>query len=153
MDTQEEIKQLKKRISELEEQVKKEQEFPKDGDEYWYLGSSGEVMNTVCGDYAFEIDRLEFGNIFKTKKQAEFAGEKIKVETELQKLSRPFENGKFNYYISLSVDDDVVEAKVHFIRFYCSQGTIYFGSEEKAQQAIEAVGEDRVKKYIFGMEE
>ena len=70
----------------------------------------------------------------------------------MRKYGRSFENGKFNYYISLSVDDDVVEAKVHFIRFYCSQGTIYFESEEKAQQAIEAVGEERIKKYIFGVE-
>ena len=34
-----------------------------------------------------------------------------------------------------------------------SQGTIYFESKEKAQQAIETVSEERIKKYIFGVED
>lgn len=151
MDTQEEIKQLKKRISELEEQVNKEQEFPKDGDEYWYLGSSGEVMNTTCGDYDFEIDRLEFGNIFKTKKQAEFAREKIKVEAELRKFSKPFEEREDNWMFMWNGYDDnfVTESFSRIIHL----GAIYFESEEKGQQAIESVGEERIKKYLFGVEE
>lgn len=150
MNTQEEIKQLKERITELEEQVKKEQEFPKDGDEYWYLGSSGEVMNTMCGDYDFEIDRLEFGNIFKTKKQAEIAGEKIKVETELRKLSRPFAWGEENWYLTMESDKDI---SIVYDNYVLHQGTVYFESEAKSYQVIKSVGEERIKKYLFGLEE
>lgn len=148
MDTQEEIKQLKKRIAELE----LAQEFPQQDNTYWYVSMRGNIFTSQWEGFPSEVAMLKFGNIFRTEDQAKFAVEKLKVEAELRKFSRPFENGKFNYYISLSVDDDVVEAKVHFIRFYCSQGTIYFESEEKAQQAIEAVGEERIKKYIFGVE-
>ena len=40
-------------------------------------------------------------------------------------------------------------------RFFAEVGmnVIYFESQEKAQQAIQSVGEERVKKYIFGVED
>ena len=34
-----------------------------------------------------------------------------------------------------------------------TQGAIYFESREKVEEAIDAVGEDRIKKYIFGVED
>ena len=151
MNLQEELKALKERISELEERVKDEREFPQYGDAYWFIDSTGEVINKKWEGLSFEIERLEFGNIFKTKEQVEFGFEKLKVEAELRKFSRPFENGKFNYYIFFYIDGDDVE--VGYKRSCCSQGAIYFESEEKAQQAIESVGEERIKKYIFGVED
>ena len=161
MSLQEEIKKINERIEALNKDMQSlmseldagvENDFPQDGEEYWYIDDDAEVMNIEWYDSEYSRGRVSIGNIFRNEKEAEFAVGKLKVEAELRKFSRPFENGKFNYYISLSVDDDVVEAKVQFIGFYCSQGTIYFESEEKAQQAIEAVGEERIKKYIFGEE-
>lgn len=155
MNLQEEMLKIKNEmIDEFDKRVEAlkvdGQEFPQDGDEYWYIDDEGDILNERWDGLDFEEYRLAVGNIFKTKDQARFAVEKLKVEAEQRKFSRPFENGKYNYYIFLSVDDDVVE--VDFIWFYCSQGTIYFESEEKAQQAIESVGEERIKKYLFGVE-
>jgi len=128
-----------------------EQEFPQVGDDYWFINSTGNVINEKWGGLRFEKDRLEFGNVFQTEQQAQFAVEKLKVEAELRKYSRPFECGAFNCCISLDKDD--VCFYLDSSRYFQSQGTIYFESRIKAQQAIESVGEERIKKYIFGVED
>lgn len=151
MNLQEELKTLKERIAELEELAKEEQEFPQEDDKYWYLGSSGEVMNTICGGFDFEIDRLEFGNIFKTKEQAEFVGEKLKVEAELRKFSRPFECGENNHIICMEKNINRLFTIGRLVDHY--QGAIYFESKGKAEEAIRSVGAERIEKYIFGVED
>lgn len=151
MDTQEEIKQLKKRIAELEEQVKEEQEFPRIGDKYWYLGDTGEMLYENWDNVSFEEDRLGIGNVFKTEDEAKFAKKKLKVEAELRKYSRGFEVNKANYLIVC--DTRIGELDTLFMDRYDVQGAIYFESKEEGQQAIEKVGEERIKKYIFGVEE
>lgn len=151
MNVQDEIKSLKKRIAELEEQVEQEKEFPQDGDTYFFVDNYAEVMGSVWHGDDYDQGRSSIDNVFKTKGQAEFAVEKLKVEAELRKFSKPFELGSFNHYIFLDTGSDYLD--VDSLSYCHSQGTIHFESEEKAQQAIEAVGEDRIKKYIFGVED
>ena len=150
MNLQMEINSLKQRIAELEELVKEEQEFPQDGDGYWYIDDYGYILSEKWGGLDFEEFRLEIGNVFKTKEQAEFSVEKLKVEAELRKYSRPFEYGKFNHYLFLDIDGD--SFRTDFTSYCPPQGAIYFESEEKAQEAVSTVGKERVKKYIFGVE-
>ena len=85
MNLQMEINSLKQRITELEEQAKEEQDFPQDGDEYWYLDTTGDILHEIWGDFRFEKDMLEIGNVFKTEEEAKFAVEKLKAEAELRK--------------------------------------------------------------------
>ena len=151
MNVQDEIKALKERIAELEELAKKEQEFPLYGDGYWYIDDYGYILNEKWDGLDFEEFRLEIGNVFKTKQQAELAVEKLKVETELRKFSRPFKCGEINRYIFLDTDSECLD--VVGLSYSQYQGTIYFESEEKAQQAIDTIGEERIKKYIFGVED
>ena len=151
MSIQDEIKALKKRIAELEELAKEEQDFPQDGDTYWCV-VDGLLSNWSIyeGDYVDRGRKLS-GNFFRTREQAHFAVEKLKVEAELRKFSRPFEYGKFNYYLFFDIDGD--DFKTDFSSYCKSQGAIYFESVEKVQQAVSTVGEDRIKKYIFGVED
>ena len=151
MNLQEELKALKERIAELEEQVKGEQEFPQDGDAYWFIDDEGGMSSTFYKNYYLDIYRQKIGNIFRTEEEAEFAAKKLRVEAELRKFSRPFEYGKFNYYLFLNIKSDSLDTQ--FTSYCPPQGAIYFESEEKAQQAIEAVGAERIKKYIFGVED
>ena len=99
MNLQEELKALKKRIAELEELAKEEQEFPQDGDDYCYTTMLGRVCHGSWDNLNSETSMIELGNIYRTEEEAEFAVEKLKVEAELRKFSRPFEYGKFNYYL------------------------------------------------------
>lgn len=151
MNAQDEIKALKERIAELEEQAKQEREFPQFGDDYWYVDSDTEVMDTASYDGEYDQGRLSIGNVFKTKEQAEFAVEKLKVESELRKFSRPFESGENNYYISFETYDKIID--IDSLLYHQTQGVIYFGSREEGKEAIETVGEERIKKYLFGVEE
>ena len=151
MNLQEELKVLKERITELEEQAKEEQEFPKDYDEYWYIDSDGDILNDEWGGFASEEGMLEIGNIFKTKEEAEFAVEKLKVEAELREFGRPFDEDDNNYFIELSMFDKTLT--IDDDECWQIQGVIYFESTEKALQAVDAVGQERIKKYIFGLED
>ena len=145
------IEELEKELLELKEQVKGQQEFPQSGERYWYNNGGGMVNSCFWKSEQFDLNRYRIGNMFKTEKEAEFAVEKLKVEEELRKFSRPFEYGKFNHYLFLDIDGDSFRTDV---TSYCPpQGAIYFESEEKVQQAIKSVGEDRIKKYIFGVED
>lgn len=107
-------------------------------------------MTSTWEGFPSEKDMLKIGNIFKTKEQAEFAVEKLKVEAELRKFSRPFEEDEYNSFISLYMPDKTVA--VDACMYWQKQGVIYFESDKKAQQAIESVGQERIKKYIFGVE-
>ena len=151
MDLQEELKALKERIAELEEQAKQEREFPQYGNTYWCINSYGVVSKEIWDGCDIEKDMFEIGNMFRTKEQADFAVEKLKVEAELQKFGRPFEYGKFNYNLLFDIDGNNFRTDV---TSYCPpQGAIYFESEEKAQEAVYTVGKERIKKYIFGVED
>lgn len=155
MNIQERIEALETEFAEklkaLKAETQQEQEFPKRGDKYWFVDSDTEVIASKWFCDVWDQGRLSIGNIFRTKEQAEFAAEKLKVEAELRKFSRPFECGAFNCCISLDTDEDCFY--VDSSRYFQSQGTIHFESKVKAQQAIESVGEERIKKYIFGVEE
>ena len=151
MNLQEELKALKERIAELEEQAKEEQEFPQDGDTYSYINTYGGVESDIWEGHFAERSMVKIGNFFKTEEEAEFEVEKLKVEAELRKFSRPFKVDKDNtglYYGHESGEIMFTEVKT------CQmQGAIYFESRDKAQQAIKSVGEERIKKYIFGVED
>ena len=150
MNLQEELKALKDRIVELEELAKDEREFPKYGDTYWCINAYGGVSKEIWDGYDIEKDMLEIGNGFRTEQEAEFAVEKLKVEAELRKFSRPFEPTADNFFM---VYDKYLES----LENNCSlktdiQGVIYFGSREELRKAAQSVGVDRIKKYIFGVE-
>ena len=149
MNVQDELKALKERIAELEEQAKQEREFPQFGDDYWYVDSDTDVMDTASYDGEYDRGRLSIGNVFKTKEQAEFQVEKLKVEAELRKFSRPFKEDEYNSFIELYMFDKTLTVDSN--EYWQTQGVIYFESDEKAQQAIDTVGEERIKKYIFGV--
>ena len=155
MNLQEEILKIKNEmLDEFDKRVeslKEQQEFPQDGDMYWIIEDSTEVSRYAWEGDDFDNQHLPVGNVFKTREQAEFAVEKLKVEAELRKLSGHFEEGKNNYFMVF--DTNYASVDILGMSYSRVQGVIYFESEEKGQQAIESVGEYRIKKYIFGVED
>ena len=151
MNLQMEINSLKQRIAKLEELAKEEQKFPQDGKTYSYINTYGGVESDVWEGHFAERNMVKIGNFFKTEEEAEFIAEKLKVEAELRKYSKLFEYGKFNYYLFFDIDGN--SFRTDFTSYCPPQGAIYFESEEKAQQAVSTVGKERIKKYLFGVED
>ena len=156
MNIQERIEALEtefaEKIKALKAEVQREQEFPQDGDSFYSISETGNIEGgMIWGGYPVDTDRMAIGNVFKTKEQAEFAIEKLKVEAELRKFGRPFECGKVNHCLLYDTDSDYLEFDIR--NYYMTQGSIYFESAEKVRQAISEIGEERIKKYIFGVED
>lgn len=150
---------------------KKECWEPKKDEKYYYITDCGDVDNhlysnlVVNDDYLYanwliERARFNMGNCFKTKEEAEHMVEKLKVIHELQKFA--YENNEkeidWNNFSQnkfyLIYDSDVNNIFIDYFSFTRTNPfNIYFTSFKIAKRAIEAVGEDRIKKYYFDIEE
>jgi len=122
------------------------------GDIYYFIETNGEVYSCHWLADEQDLSRREIGNVFLTKEEAEFELERRKCEAIMLKYGRRlFKPRDYNYL--LRFDDDDKQAFVDFWRLNRFQGTIYFDTEELAQKAIEEIGKERLKKYIFRVEE
>lgn len=124
---------------------------------YWLIDNSG-VCNFNYNDDSTDKFLYNIGNCFKTKEEAEFAVEKLKVITEFKRFA--LENNKCEldwndeFQEKYSIYYNVKKRKID-IEYWCiyKENTIYFSSKEIAERAIKAIGEDRLKKYYFEVED
>jgi len=144
------IKELSEEIEKLKAEKENEPWKPKGGEWYWYIDVDVDPCTARWSGYSHHENRYIIGNVFRTKEEAEFRVEQLKVEAELRWFSRPFKNDSENYTLRYWQDEDILE----IICFELSQcGNLYFPSGEIAQKAIDTVGEERIKKYYFGVGE
>lgn len=155
MNIQERIEALEAEFNEKIKALKAEEnqgdEFPQYKDTYYYIQSSGRIDWLPWVDDDIGLRQQGLGNVFRTIEQAEFAVEKLKVEAELRKFSRPFEYGENNHIICVEKNINRLFTIGRLVDHY--QGAIYFESKGKAEEAIRSVGAERIEKYIFGVEE
>ena len=133
---------------------------PKKGDRYYYIYHTGFIF--YCGYSEDNMDKaiINIGNCFKTEEDAKHMVEKFKVIRELQKFANENNEEKidwknktqYKYYLVYDTEDE--ELYVDYA-VYCKREplNIYFTSCKIAKRAIEAVGEDRIKKYYFNVED
>lgn len=174
MTIQQQIEQLKKefeiKIAELEKQAKAEEQKqskvwkPKKGEDYWVM-FDGEIDTDIWeydGDDGYDNRRYIRGNIFKTKEEAEWADQHRIVATELKRFvqendPRPITEEDWEneavakYYIIYDNVADVV--RIYTTGYYLVANQVYASNMESLYKAIEAIGEDRLKKYYFGVKE
>ncbi|MDK7186874.1 hypothetical protein [Facklamia hominis] len=130
----------------------KTEEAFNDGDTYYCIFSDGDIVDHCWKDLLIHKDRLSIGNVFKTEEEAKFAVEKLKVLHELELLGRAFDGVYSNYLIVFDCYNEEVSIDYKSNRNPCFFNC-FFNSEEEAQQAINNIGEDRIKKYLFGVED
>lgn len=129
------------------------------GDIYFFLTASGSCTGGTfgeddTGDTGFT--RRSIGNMFLTIEDAKFASERLNVIAELKKYAKEFSDEEWmnkdlrKYHIGFDYGYGGISCYISNRRRYSE---IYFESSEKAQEAIESVGEDRVKKYYLGVKE
>ena len=124
----------------------------KDGDEYWHISTINNDNYATWNGNAWDLAVRENGNAFLTYDEAKFELERRKCEAIMLKYGRrTFKPRDINYIIQFDNDDKQVF--VDFWRLNQFQGSICFDTEELAQKAIDEIGEERLKKYVFRVEE
>ena len=154
-----ELERLKNEIEKLKEEGKQEKKSTRwkpteKNCHYCYIETCGDVSK--CGKWDGEytdFGRYRIGNLFKTKEEAEFEAERLKVIAEMKEFAfEPDWNDvsqlKFCIYYNYRIE--AIKIDYYYTDKYVD---IYFESAEKAQECINAVGADRIKKYYFRVEE
>lgn len=122
---------------------------PEYGDTVYYINYIGRIRKRTWINDEDDLDMWELGNIFFTEEEAEFAREKRKVEVELERYAKENNGPILEDRYCILYDEELtygvwIDNKV--------QGTVVFKSKQLVFDAIEAVGKERILKYIFGVE-
>ena len=139
---------------------KKKYWTPKEKEKYFYIEDCMGVSDDRNVQAPIDYCRFNIGNFFKTKIEAEYILEKLKVIHELQKFAYENNEGEidwknFNqckYYLVYDTKDE--DLYVDYTAYSKREPfNIYFTSSKIAKRAIEEIGEDRIKKYYFNVED
>lgn len=131
---------------------------PNKNEKYCYIGGDGDIYHTVNVNLTVDDCIFSIGNYFKTDEEAEHMVEKLKVIKELQDFAIENRDEEIDWYDKeqdkweISYKDSNVEPICN--NYYRVQAfNIYFASKEITQEAIKKIGEDRIKKYYFDIED
>lgn len=153
------IEDIEKELTELKESIKEEDEnnqfcwIPEFEEEYYWITNYGEPLRDRWTSCSYNKERLAIGNVFRTKEEANFAIERLKVIQELRQYAESrdavWDGNKKHHYIAYCLD--IKDIYIYY-NSLCNHNDIYFSSEEMAEKAVEAVGKDRIKKYYLEVE-
>lgn len=125
---------------------------PNWGEDYFRIGvDDDDIIPLKWENDAFDNKYYNARNIYKTKEEAEFEAERRKIMTELQNYADEH-NGEIarpSYAFWLGFDEDDMAITVEFESYLPPVGTVLFSDEGTAYDAIKAIGEDRILKYMF----
>ena len=130
------------------EEYKKKQE-----DDHYYYISDGNIEEEEFDDDEYDHRLQSIGNMFKTKEEAEFKLEQLKVLHELEQLvddDQEWDGYNHHFTIDYLHRENKVSASYWITDQYCQ---FYFKSYDSAIAAINKIGEDRLKKYYFCIQE
>lgn len=122
------------------------------GDKYYCLDNAGNINYITWHEDAYNLFQREIGNVFLTHEETMFELEYLKCEAIMLKYGRRILKYKDNNY-SLQFDYTGKKVYVEVWNTCQFQGSIYFGTKELAKKAINEIGEERLKKYVFQVEE
>lgn len=128
------------------------------GDIYYFINDRGTITYTTWSNDSVDILRRNIGNIFLTSKEAEFEAERRKVEAEMLKLGGTRDMMSIGDNSTLKCClyyNHLGDETIYINCFYATnnQGIIFFKTENDCKRAIQEIGEDRIKKYIFNVKE
>lgn len=126
---------------------------PQYGDTVYYINYIGRIRKRTWINDEDDLVMWELGNIFFTEEEAEFAREKKKVEVELERYAREHNGSIRSDSFYLLYNNKSGEKLDYDVWSTCKpQGGVQFTSKQLVFDAIEAIGKDRILKYIFGVE-
>ena len=145
------LEELKAKIEELEQETQEDETDnrwkPKLGQEYWWVDTNGDIYSDRCTDTVFEKDIFKCSGVFPNVVQAEYERECRRIRRTLMKYGKNFDPGNDNWAFNYNYRDKIFG--YWNSKYSCHPFAIYFESEEMAKKAVEEVGENRIKKYLF----
>lgn len=157
---QQKIVDMEKQLTELKKELEKKDKGiwkPKIGERYCFIETDAEINDTFYTEHDIDERLFAFGNYYKTKEEAQKMSNYLKYTNLLRKYveehSEPidWEDSEDVFWITYNCYHKKIV--IDCLDTYPAQGTIYASSEEALRDAIAFVGEDNIKKYIFGIEE
>lgn len=133
---------------------------PKKGDKYFFISSRLEVVKFNNQEDSVDKKVINSGNYFKTKEEAQHMVEKLKVIKELQDFAIENRDEEISwdedsrYKFSIYFDYKWKMIRISWATVaHDSPFNIYFASEKAIHDAIDSIGEDRIKKYYFDVKD
>ena len=130
------------------------------GRHYYYYDNDGRTYESSYCEDSIDKRRLEFGNCFKTRKEASHMIEKLKVINELKKFALENNEEEIDWknlkQVKWTIAYHHISKELELIDWHNTQfssSDIYFTSKGIAQKAVETIGEDRIRRYYFDVEE
>lgn len=125
---------------------------PEYGDLVFHLNYVGEIRRSTWFNTQTDSKMWELGNIFFTEEEAEFAREKRRVKVELDRYATEHNDEKNtdNCHVVMNTGTKEIDISSYWVLQVA--GATCFSNRKIAKDAIEAVGKDRILKYIFGVE-
>lgn len=130
--------------------------FPfENGDEYWFIYSSGGVDSSFWAGRWEDDSRLKLGNAFPTEEAAELEAKRRNLLTRFRAFRDECNDGwkpdwrkndaKYYFYIS-STDGEIGINDIYFYETFPLFG--YFKNEEDAQRAIDLFGQEIKELFV-----
>lgn len=156
--TNEEREQLLKLVKKSNEQQPKKRWRGEYDEEYYFIDYCNKIDAWKELNYKTDKGLYELGNYFKTEEEAEFELNKRLVYQELKDYALEHNENDVDWtnvnQLKWGIFYDNESKCLDYDYWYtrCYIGQIHFYSEETAREAVKAVGENRIKKYLFGVE-
>lgn len=122
---------------------------------YYSVSNCGEITKEFDDMCNYDEQCYQFGNYFQTIEEAEFARKKQCVYQKLKDYALEHNTKEIdwdNYYLEkfcIAYDchnNDLFIDNMQTVKY---PNTVYFTSEKIALNAIDKIGEDNIKKYLF----
>ena len=124
---------------------------PNWGENYFRIGPFNDITSLKWENDTFDNWHYDARDIYKTREEAEFELERRKIMIELQNYADDY-NGEIAHPSDafwLVLDEDDMSITVETESYLPPVGTVLFSDEDTAYDAIKAIGEDRILKYMF----
>ena len=139
---------------------------PEKRDTYYVIDECADICDHTYKGCIDDIKAHSIGNCFKTKEEAKFALEKLKVIAEMKRYIAEHDDVELDwnnyqqrkhYIFYLYPDDEngIAGNIIGINNVYSAQeleNTLYASSLKILKDMIKEIGEDRIKKYYFGVE-
>lgn len=159
-ELQQKIVDMEKQLAELKKELDKKDKGiwkPKKLENYWYIDNDGKVLLDNNGEFSVDRNKINFNNHYKTEEEAIKQANYLKYTNLLRKYveehSEPIDWNDNEQKYCIWYDHQLNKEIIISGTILQQQGTIYASSEEVLKEAIDFVGEENIKKYIFGVEE